>query len=181
MGEKLGLRAVDDADGALEQGLGELGADVFPLPWARLEQEGGNACVARAAFVRIVTGSAYALDFHGAVPVRGRCDGASVGAEADQRRLIAKALARKLPDIVLAANLTHLGDGGVADMGVVRPDHGLGSWPAFGKQTLQRVEHVLITQIPRCRIAVIDGAVILFGAGNDARILLGVEESMRHP
>jgi hypothetical protein len=32
---------------------------------------------------------------------------------------------RELPDIVLAAHLAHLGELGIADMGVMCPDNGL--------------------------------------------------------
>jgi len=37
---------------------------------------------------------------------------------------------------------------------------------------------VLVAQIPRSRVAVIDRAVVLFGTSDDARILLGIEECL---
>ena len=120
-----------------------------------LEHEGGDAGVARPALIGIVAGRAYPLDLHLPVPVRSGSNGAAVGAEADQRRVLAETLACELPDIVLAAHLAHFGEGRVADMGVVRPDHRLGVRPALGEQALQRVEHMLVAQIPRRRVAVI--------------------------
>ena len=77
---------------------------------------------------------------------------------------------------MLAAHLAHLGEGGIADMRIVRPDNSLGLRSTLGKQAFERVEHMLVAQIPRRSVAVIDGAVILLGAGHDARILLGVEK-----
>ena len=37
---------------------------------------------------------------------------------------------------------------------------------------------MLVAQIPRSRVAVIDRAVVPFGTSDDARILLGIEECL---
>ena len=122
-----------------------------------------------------------ALDLHRAVPVGRGGDRAAIGAEADQGGVVAEALARELADIMLAADLAHLGELGIADMRIMRPDHGLGAGPAMLKQPLQRVEHVLVAQIPRHRVAVIHHPVILLGRRDDARILLGAEKCLAVP
>ena len=79
---------------------------------------------------------------------------------------------------MLASDLAHLGELGIADMRVMRPDHGLRAGPAMLKQPLQRVEHMLVAQIPRHGIAVIHHPVILLGRRYDARILLGAEKRL---
>src|SRR3970040_1406120 len=117
MRKQLGCGPVNDADGPLEQRLGKLGADALLLARTRLEEERRNVRLARAALVGIVSRRAHALDLHGAVPVGSRGDRAAVGAEADQRGLIAEAVARELPDIVLAPYLAHFGELGIAALG----------------------------------------------------------------
>ena len=78
----------------------------------------------------------------------GSRDGAGVGAEADQRRLLAEALAAELADVQLVADDAHLGVAGIADVGVVRPDHRLRARPAGLQEMLEGLEHVRVAQIP---------------------------------
>jgi hypothetical protein len=70
-----------------------------------------------------------------------------IGAEPDQIGGVAVGGARKLADVELAAR-THLRRRGIADMGVVLPHDRLGVGTAEREQHLQRLEHVLIAQIP---------------------------------
>src|SRR3954447_17548600 len=86
-------------------------------------------------------------DLHLVAPVIRRGDGAMVGAEADQGRLLAEGGAAELADVELALP-AHLGGGGIADMAVMCPDHRLGIWPAALQQGAERVEHVPVAQVP---------------------------------
>ncbi len=59
-----------------------------------------------------------------------------------------------MADIVLTAR-AHLRGRGVSDMGIVLPDHDSALGAVKGEEGLERVEHVLIPQVPGG-----DGAVV---------------------
>ena len=88
-----------------------------------------------------------ALGLHRRPPVGGSRHGPVVGAKADQIRILAKSAAHQLADIVLTAR-GHLGPRRVAHVRVVRPHHRARGQPALLEHRLQRVEHVLVAQIP---------------------------------
>ena len=92
-----------------------------------------------------------ALHFRGAIPVRGRHHRAGVGSEPDQRRLAAEALAAELADVQFAALGAHVGEAGIADVRVVRPDHRLRRRPAQRQDMVEGLEHVPVAQVPRTR------------------------------
>src|SRR5436190_428614 len=126
--------------------------------------------------VAVAMGSPHALYFHIAAPFRGCRHRAGVGAEADQRGLIAEALATELADVELIADLAHVSIARVADVRVVRPHDRFGSGAARFEQVLESLEHVRVTQIPGRRAAVIHDAVVALGRGNYPCVLRGIEE-----
>ena len=85
------------------------------------------------------------LDFHRAAPFGCRGDRPAVGTEPDQIGLVTELLAAELTDIVFTAG-SHLGGCGVANMRVVRPNHGLAVRAMKRQQILQRFEHVTVAQ-----------------------------------
>ena len=89
----------------------------------------------------------------------------------------AEPLPAQLADIELAAG-AHLGGGGVADVGVVRPHHRLGVGPVKCEQRVQGVEHVTVTQIPRLDLAVVHHAVVALGIGHQPRVLGRIQEAL---
>lgn len=125
MRQKLRLGPVDHPDRPLEQRLGQGIADMFLLARPGFEEEGGDARITTASLIGIVARWPHALNLHWAVPFRRCGDRAAIGAEADQSSFVVEAIMRELPDIVLAAHLAHLGELGIADMGVMCPDNGL--------------------------------------------------------
>ena len=91
-------------------------ADMLLLAGPGLEQEGGDAGIARPALIGIVTRRPHALDLHRAVPVRGGGYRAAIGAEANQSGAGAEPTPRQLTNVVLTPDLAHLGKFGIADM-----------------------------------------------------------------
>ena len=118
----------------------------------------------------------HLLHLHRRIPVGRRGDGAGVGAEADQGGLLAEAAAAQLAEIELAAHAAHVGEARVADVRVVRPHHRLGALAAMAEQVLQGLEHVAVAQVPALGAAVVHGAVVALGGGDQPGILRGIEE-----
>ena len=106
-----------------------------------------------------------------------RRDGPVIGAEPEQEGVPAEPLPAQLADVELAAR-AHLGRGGVADVGVVRPDHRLGVGPVKLEERLQGVEHVTVTQIPRRHLAVVHHAVVTLRIGHQPRVLGRIQEAL---
>ena len=97
------------------------------LAFAQVEQEARDAGVMAWPLVAVGQRRPTRLTFIGCVPVVGRGDRAGMGAEADQPRLRRRTVSlRQLADVQLVAQHAHVGEGGVADMAVVRPDDRLG-------------------------------------------------------
>ena len=69
----------------------------------------------------------------------------------------------------------HVGEAGVADVGVVCPDNRLRLRAVMLHQALQRVSHVAVADIPRFRAALYHRAVIVLGILDDEGILLGIK------
>ena len=89
-----------------------------------------------------------------------------MGAEADQPRIGFELLLGQLADVQFVAMHAHVGEGGVADVAVVRPDDRL-RIRTFGREDhVQRVEHVRIAQIPRFSPAVVHDAIIALRRGD---------------
>jgi hypothetical protein len=99
--EKLGLGPVDHADGALEERLGKFGAHALFLAGAGLEEEGRDIGVTRTTLIGIVAG---------------RADAKPIKAASSSKREW-----ESWQDIVLAPDLAHLGELGIADMRIVGP------------------------------------------------------------
>lgn len=93
------------------------------------------------------------------VPVGRGGHGAVIGSEAEEIGIVAVLLPDELADVEFAPG-GHLGRGGIADVGVVLPDHGLGVRAAEGEQRFQRVEHVLVAQVPGLGGAVVHDPVV---------------------
>src|SRR5690606_14613026 len=129
-----------------------------------------HAAVVAGALVGIPAGGEDALGLVVAVPVRRGGDGAGVGAETDQRGLLAPAFADQLADVVFAAHPAHLGRAGIADMAVVRPDQRPGSGPAMLEQVIERLGHVAVAQVPAFRAAIVHDPVIALGRGDEAGV-----------
>src|SRR5207302_5130099 len=91
-------------------------------------QRAHEAALAKGEFPAVRARWDNGLDPHLAVPIVGRRDGAPVGAETDQHRLLAISGAAKLADVELALP-AHCRRRGIADMRVVRPDN---RFRAFG-------------------------------------------------
>src|SRR5689334_17571398 len=100
-----------------------------------------------------------------------------MGAKTDERGLFAEMFAAKLADVQLLAQVAHLGETRVSNMGVVCPHDGLGTCAARLNQMLQRLEHMRVAQVPGFRAAVIHDAIIALGGGDQARVLRCVEEA----
>ena len=111
------------------------------------------------------------------VPGRGGGHRPRVGGEADQDDVVGPALAGELADVELAA-AAHLGHPRVADVGVVLPDDDprpLAVAAQVLAEALERVGHVAVAQVPGGGRVAEHRAVVLLGAGDEARVLLGVE------
>src|SRR5581483_3667058 len=146
--------------------------------FAEIEEEALDAAVVAESLITVRGRGSYPLDPHRSVPVIGSRDSARMGAEADQGAIVAKALATELTNIQLLADAAHLGEPGIADMGVVRPDHRLGTRPARFQHIDQRLEHMRITQVPGLHAAVIHDSVVPFRGGDQPGVLRDVEETL---
>ena len=98
----------------------------------------------------------HALALRRRVPVRGGRDGAVVGREADQDRVVAAYRSRdQLTEVELAPR-AHLRRAGVADVGVVGPDDHLGRLAVARRGApagcVERVRHVAVAQVPGARV-----------------------------
>lgn len=86
-----------------------------------------------------------------------------MGAKSDHRRSFAEFLPTKLTDVEFAADRAHVGKASVADMGIMRPNHGLGLGPVSFEDMAQGLEHVRITQIPGLGTAIVHDPVVALG------------------
>src|SRR5712671_4851277 len=181
MREELGLRPIDDADRAfltrLAQGLDQLAAADGIAGAPPIRQRAHDAALAKGELPAVRARRGNSLDLHRAVPIIGGRDGATVGAEADQHRLITISRTAELADVELALP-AHRGRRGVADMRVVRPDDGLRLRTARTHQYLQRIEHMAVAQIPAFHRTAVHQPVITLGGPDDAGILRHVEERL---
>src|SRR5438105_2719085 len=100
----------------------------------------------------------HLLDPHRTIPLVGGGHGAAVRAETDRIDGPAEVLAAELPEVQLAAR-RHLGVAGIAEMRVVRPEYPLRLRAARAQELGERLEHMLVAQVPRGRLAVIHDAV----------------------
>src|SRR5918995_3998857 len=128
-------------------------------------------------------GRSHALPLSGSFPAGCRRDRSAVGGEADEHRLVAHSLPCQLTDIPLA-ELSHLRCAGIADVGVVLPNHdsGTASTPRqVPDKSFQCLRHVAIAEIPGVHPAAEHGPVVLLGVPDQPGILLGVEQLvLRH-
>ncbi len=69
----------------------------------------------------------------------------------------------------------HVGGAGVADMGVVLPHEALRAGPEVPSQPLDRVGHVVVTDVPRLTVAAHHRPVVPLRAGGDLGVLCRVE------
>lgn len=168
--------AVDDADGAFEEGFIErarefgVGADV--------QEKIVQAGLVEEIFEAVRQAWANAFDFGGSIPIVGGHDGASVGGEAEVPAVAVVTFADQLAEVEFTA-FGHLGGARVAEMGVVSPDDGFWFFAVFfqvGEKVVEGVGHVGVAKVPGVRAAAIHGAVIMFGVGGDAGVLFGIEE-----
>ena len=60
-------------------------------------------------------------------------------------------------------------------MRIMRPDDRLGTNTAMSDDRLQGAEHMTVAQVPRCRTALIDGAVIALRLTHDPGVLCSIE------
>src|SRR5205823_15119723 len=98
-----------------------------------------------------------------------------VGPEADEIGVFSVRRPAKTADIVLSTS-GHFGGRRVTDVRVMLPDHDSGFRAVEGEQRVQRLEHVLIAQIPGSRRAVVERAIVLLSIGNEPGVLRGIEE-----
>src|SRR5688500_459546 len=92
----------------------------------------------------------YSLTLRWLIPVRGSGDRAGKGTEANEHGLPTVPLADQLSDVQLAGT-TELGRPGVAEVGVVCPDHDPGALALAVEVTDQRPErlgHMTIPKVP---------------------------------
>src|SRR3990167_3249784 len=172
---QLGQRPVDDADGALEQEGGQPVAQGLALGIAPVEQGGAEAALVKLILPTVRARRADVLDVHLAIPVVGGGHLAMVGAHADQHGVVLPGNPAELTDVEFAAP-AHGGGGSIADMRVVRPDHGFRRGAAVLQQGLQGLEHMPVAQVPRGRGAAVHDPVVLFGRPHHPGVLLGIEE-----
>src|SRR5713226_7559093 len=67
----------------------------------------------------------------------------------------------------------HVGGAGVADVRVVLPDYGAGLGSMEAHETVQGVDHVPVSHVPRSLAALDHGPVIALGVSDHERVLLG--------
>src|SRR5437868_12234730 len=89
-----------------------------------IEQIARDARIVCESLVAVGTRRIDALDLHRRIPVAGCRDGPGMRAETDKSRIATEFFSAELTDIQLAAQHSHLGERGVSDMRVVRPDDG---------------------------------------------------------
>ena len=178
MARELCLGPVDHTDRAFEPRIHQAFAQVSRAAFLQIDQKASDAAVAAQALVTVAMRGAHLLDLHRPVPVGCCRDGTAVGAESDQRRLRAELLPAQLTDVEFAAHLTHFSRRRVADVRVVGPHHGLCILATPRQKLLQRLEHVTVTQIPGFRRPVIHDSVVALGAGDQARVLCCIEETL---
>src|SRR5256885_9220233 len=175
---ELALRSVDDADRAFEQRPRQLSAQRIVLLHAEIEEEGRHLTLATVPLERALVCGTHRLNLHRSVPIRCRSDRSAIGTKADQGSLGTELVSAQLAQVEFSAHMTHLGEGGVADVRVVRPYHRLRIGTAMGEEGLERIEHVLIAQVPGGGRAVVHGAVVALGLSDDASVLLRIEEAL---
>ena len=148
MAQALGIRTVDHADEALQQGLEQCFAQSLMGACAQVEQEALHAAVVSQPLAGGRAGRGHALDRHRRVPVAGRGDRARIGAEADQGGPGTEALAAELADVQLPAHLAHVGEAGVAAVTVMRSHDRPRVRPVGVQELAQGVEHVPVAHVP---------------------------------
>ena len=113
-----------------------------------------------------------------AVPVGRGGDGAGVGAEADQRGLVAPALAHELADVVLAPHRP-ISVARASPMWLLcAQTSALASGPPCSSRCVERVGHVLVAQVPAFGAAVVHDPVVLLGRRDQARVHRRVEQAV---
>ena len=101
-----------------------------------------------------------------------------MSSKTDEGGTPAKALPAQLADIQLATRRPHFGVAGVADVGVVRPDHDLRLGPARREDSFQRVEHVPVAQVPGFVRAVVHDPIVSLGVRDQSGILGCIKEGL---
>jgi hypothetical protein len=172
---QLGVGTVDDSDRPLEARLCQLVGELVASRIAERELERRHPGVVAQPLVAVRARRSHAHAFHRSVPVVGGCDDPVIGAESHDEHVVAERLAAQMADVVLATR-GHLGRRGIADVRVMLPDDKLGISATVGEDRSQRIEHVLVAQVPGQRRSVVHRAVVAFRAGHNARVLGGIEE-----
>src|SRR5205814_6663109 len=101
MRQELALRAVDDADRAFLARLAQRIDQFPPIGPPPIGQRAGITGLAKGIFPAVRARREDSLDLHLAVPIISRRNGAPLGAETDQHRLLAIGSAAKLADVEL--------------------------------------------------------------------------------
>src|SRR5438045_7969066 len=146
MAQTLCLRPVNDPDCALEPFLAKK-RDRF-VRLAQIHPETREAGGMKKIFVTARECGTNALSLGRVAPIRRSRNCAGVCREADGEGASSKMLARELPNTEFAA-LAHCSGTGVARMRIVRPDHNCRAAAIeMREQLIQRLERVLIAQLP---------------------------------
>ena len=85
------------------------------------------------------------------------------------------ALPAEMADVQLAPD-AHLGRRRIAEVRVVLPEDGLGIRAVEAQQRLERLEHVLVAEIPGGAPAIVHDAIVGLGVRDDPRVADRVEE-----
>ncbi len=141
---------------------------------AKIRERARDAALAKDALIGIVPRRPHSHDLHGLVPIIGGRHCAAIRAKADQRSVRAERLAAEFADVELPLP-TQSGGGGVADVGIMRPDDGLRLRPARLQKIFERVEHMPVAQVPGRCSPMEHQSVILLRRAHDAGVLHGVE------
>src|SRR5579864_7680868 len=170
---ELRFGSVDHADGALEPRLPEISQGRGQRTHSK--HEVWDPAIVRESLVAVGERGAYRLHLHRLVPVRGGRDGALVRAKADRIAGATEPAPAQVTDVVLVPG-RHLGRRRIPHVRVVSPYDRLARGAVELEQILQRREHMIIAQVPRRARSVVHRAVVAFRAGDEARILHGIQE-----
>src|SRR5438552_19209252 len=88
-----------------------------------LRERAGETGLTEQKFIAVGARRQHRSDLHRPVPIARSRYGAAIGAEPDQRRVPPMSGAAELADVEFAFP-AHRGRGGIADVGIVGPDHG---------------------------------------------------------
>ncbi len=117
----------------------------------------------------------YPHSFHRRFPFVTGDDGSAVRGESDQNHVVGvMLLSHQLTDVHHAI-VGHVGKAGITDVSVVFPNDDLGFRATVSHQSLQRLHHVPVTDVPRSGPALDHRPVIPLRVLDDQSILIRIE------